>query len=504
MYQLPLHNVAPVVPSARIPSEVCLSAETQREIDSALLDRAQRLCPDEYSCRHFGNSRFRVLSAAGISALVLLAGIFPVPALISCLVLLAIVGLSTSALRIAALVALRRPPRVPGFLVATAPVVLPRISLLIPLYQEVKTLPALVSHLNALEYPRTHLEVRLLLEEDDNDTRTALRFQKLPDFVSVLTIPSDWLRTKPKAMNYALPYLTGDIVGIYDAEDRPESDQLMKVATHFTYAAANVACVQGRLDFYNSRDNWIARCFAIDYAMWFRVLLRGVQQLGMPIPLGGTTVFFRKSVLVEIGGWDAHNVTEDADLGMRLARFGYHCEMLDSTTWEEANHHPWRWVRQRSRWLKGYAITWLSHCRDPKRLWRDLGPVRFVGFQIIMLSGLLSHLAAPLFLFLWLSSFGFAFDSVGAVPKLVWWVFIGTMISSEVIQLAVALKATATKEKRHLMPYILTLPFYWPLASIAAYKAIFELIFAPFYWDKTSHGHTHHPVVDASSCKRVS
>ena len=173
-------------------------------------------------------------------------------------------------------------------------------------------------------------------------------------------MPADALKTKPRAMNYALPFCRGDIVGVYDAEDRPDPGQIRAVVQHLQAAPPEVACVQGYLDFYNSADNWLSRCFTLEYAIWFRVVLLGVQRLGLPIPLGGTSVFFRRGVLEQIGAWDAHNVTEDADLGMRLARFGYRCEMIASTTWEEANCRVGPWIRQRSRWLKGYALTWAT------------------------------------------------------------------------------------------------------------------------------------------------
>lgn len=401
-----------------------------------------------------------------------------------------LVSAGTTIIRVFSLTAAKKITPLPSFLHYSSQHVLPKISLLVPLFYEDKILPTLIRNLCALDYPKERLEIKLLLEEVDLKTRAALNNIEIPPHFTVINIPKDWLQTKPKAMNFALPYLSGEIVGIYDAEDRPEPDQLRKVADHFHAAPANVACIQGRLDFFNSRENWIARCFTIDYAMWFRVMLKGVQRLRIPIPLGGTSIFFRRNILVEIGGWDAHNVTEDAELGMRLARFGYHCEMLDSTTWEEANSSPYRWIRQRSRWLKGYAMTWLSHMRNPVALWRDLGVRGFLGFQVIMLAGLTSHLAAPLFLLLWMSSIDVNILPVAQLPPVFWWVFISVMAAGEIALVAVALIATLSKQKRHLMPYIFTLVFYWPLGCAAAYKALFEVFFAPFYWDKTSHGHS--------------
>ena len=290
-------------------------------------------------------------------------------------------------------------------------------------------------------------------------------------------------------MNYALPFCRGDIVGVYDAEDKPDPGQIRAVVQHLMDAAPEVACVQGYLDFYNCRDNWLARCFTIEYAVWFRVLLMGVQRLGLPIPLGGTTVFFRRTALEEIGAWDAHNVTEDADLGMRLARFGYRCEMIPTTTLEEANcHGVSRWVGQRSRWLKGYAITWASHMRDPVRLWRDLGPRGFLGFQVLFLGGITSYLAMPLFWVLWTGSLGFDLALWDHLSPPLLLAFSASMLLGPAVMLATAAVALHDSGRLRMLPWLLTLPFYWPLGALAAYRAIAEVFYAPFYWRKTEHG----------------
>jgi len=289
-------------------------------------------------------------------------------------------------------------------------------------------------------------------------------------------------------MNFALPFCKGEIIGVYDAEDKPDSAQLTLVARYLMAAPPEVACVQGFLDFYNPRQNWISRCFTIEYSSWFRVLLRGVQYLNMPIPLGGTTVFFRTEVLKKLGAWDAHNVTEDADLGMRLARQGYRCEMIPSTTREEANCHARAWVKQRSRWLKGYMITWAVHMRAPAQLWRDLGPVGFLGFQILFLGGTAAYLAAPLMWVLWLSFLGVPLGIFDMLSHEIWAVFLTSLLLGKVVTLGVAARALTTKDKRSLLPWVLTLPIYWVLGAAAAVKASYELFTNPFYWDKTRHG----------------
>src|SRR5690606_9418328 len=229
---------------------------------------------------------------------------------------------------------------------------------------------------------------------------------ELPEWMRVITVPRGTVKTKPRALNHALVYARGAIVGVYDAEDAPDPDQLMKVVSQFQRSGPEVACLQGVLDYYNPHTNWLSRCFTIEYATWFRLILPGIARLGLSVPLGGTTLFFRRSVLEELGGWDAHNVTEDADLGIRLARRGYRTELLDTVTGEEANCRAIPWIKQRSRWIKGYMMTWAVHMRQPALLWRQLGPRRFAGFQVMFLGSILQSLLAPLMWSFWILPFG--------------------------------------------------------------------------------------------------
>ncbi|MBD3625067.1 MAG: glycosyltransferase, partial [Rhodobacteraceae bacterium] len=246
--------------------------------------------------------------------------------------------------------------------------------------------------------------------------------------------------------------------------------------------------VQGVLVVYNPRQNWRGRCCAVEYAIWFRVLLRGVQRLGMPLPLGGTTVFFRRDVLQKAGAWDAHNVTEDADLGMRLARLGYRTEMVPTTTFEEANCHARPWIRQRSRWLKGYAMTWITHMRRPATLWQDLGPMGFVGFQVLLLGGLTAYLATPLHWMLWAAWLGADLAIFDAGPRWMWAAWFVSMTLGQLVMAAVALRAVWARPRRHLLATVPLMFLYWPLGAVAAWRAVIELFTKPFFWAKTEHG----------------
>ncbi len=464
-----------------------------KHLTSTKLETARNLCPEEFSCRNIKANPLNPALLISLAVIVTTILAFPKAWLMGLFIWVMITISATTVLRFVALLSWRKDNSLPCWLPENATHIstkrqLLKVTILVPLFKEDAVLPSLVNTLEKLEYPRDLLEIKFLVEEVDTSTIKALSHLSVPEFIQCITVPKDWLQTKPKAMNYALPYCTGDILGIYDAEDRPDPDQIRKIVNHFLAAPANVACVQGYLDFYNSRSNWVSRCFAIEYATWFRVILKGIQNLGLPIPLGGTTVFFRRSILEKIGGWDAHNVTEDADLGMRLARFGYRCEMVNTTTWEEANNKPIAWVRQRSRWLKGFAMTWATHMRSPVRLYRDLGLTGFISFQVILLGGFSSFLAVPIFWALWMAHFSMPSIPFNIIPGVLWWIFTIVMTCGELVMLTAIFRATMHQHLRHLIPYILVLPVYWPLGMLASYKAVAELLFAPFYWDKTFHG----------------
>lgn len=456
-----------------------------------LRDDARDRCPEGLSCRNWGlgGHLWRAM-CAGVAAIL---GVYFAPILalkiLMCWILIA--NSATMALRLVALFARLRNGA--SELGKTTPRLadngkLPRVSLLVPLLREEKVAERLLSALAAMDYPAALLDIKLVLEEHDTITRLAVERTVLPPNIEVVSVPSDGLKTKPRAMNYALPFCHGEIIGVYDAEDRPDPAQIRQVVQRLRDAPPDVACVQGYLDFYNSDRNWLSRCFTLEYAIWFRVILLGVQRLGIPIPLGGTTVFFRRAILEKIGAWDAHNVTEDADLGIRLARFGYRCDMIQTITEEEANFRPLPWISQRSRWLKGYAITWATHMRDPVLLYRDLGLRGFLGFQVLFLGALTSYLSIPLFWALWLGAAGFDQDFWQTFPTVLTYLFFLSMMFGQAIMLTIAVIAAHDSGRKRLIPWVLALPFYWPLGAIAAYRAIAEVFYAPFYWHKTEHG----------------
>lgn len=372
---------------------------------------------------------------------------------------------------------------------------LPVVSVMVPLFREEHIASHLVRRLSRLTYPKELLDVCLVMEASDDTTRLTLSRTRLPPWIRVITVPRGAVQTKPRALNYALELCRGSIVGVWDAEDAPDPDQIHKVVQRFHERPPEVACLQGALDFYNAGTNWLSRCFAVEYASWFRVVLPGLARLGWPIPLGGTTLFFRREALEKIGGWDAHNVTEDADLGIRLVRMGYRTELVQSTTYEEANCRALPWVKQRSRWLKGYAITWAVHMRAPRALWRDLGAWRFAGFQLLFLGALTQFIFAPLLWSFWLVLLGVWHPIAAALPGWAFWALAGTFLASEAITIATGIAGTQLAGHLKLRKWVPTLHFYYPLGALASYKALWEIVTKPFYWDKTTHG-LHHEEAD--------
>jgi cellulose synthase/poly-beta-1,6-N-acetylglucosamine synthase-like glycosyltransferase len=450
-----------------------------------LAKEAEAWVPDADSCRNLAQGTPFTRALGICAALCCVTCLLLWPNLLFTLALgLAIVTLiAAQGLKLAALFA--APPPQPQ-VKAQLPDRPPKVSILVPLLRETELAETLVARLKRLTYPKPLLDVILVLEQSDQQTRRTLAQTDLPPWIRTLAVPPGSVTTKPRALNYAFRFTKGEIIGIYDAEDAPAPDQIDQVVSAFEQAPPDIACLQGILDFYNPKANWLSRCFTIDYASWFRLLLPGLARLGFAVPLGGTTVFFRRSALETVKGWDAHNVTEDADLGMRLGRHGFRTQMIPTVTQEEANNRLWPWVRQRSRWLKGYAVTWWVHSRRPARAIRDLGGGKFFGLQLLFLTALLQALLAPVLWIFWLILIGLPTPVSPETTRYLLPLF----LFAEAITLLVGFAALSRSPHRGLMLWVPTMMLYAPLATLAMYKALVELINKPFYWDKTQHGRT--------------
>jgi cellulose synthase/poly-beta-1,6-N-acetylglucosamine synthase-like glycosyltransferase len=368
---------------------------------------------------------------------------------------------------------------------------LPIYSILVPLYREENVLPALLSKLSGLDYPADRLQVLLLIEEDDEFTRVALDKIVLDSRFEVVLIPPSQPRTKPKACNVGLRHARGEFCVIYDAEDRPEPDQLLKAVAAFRSLPRWVVCVQAELQYWNPWTNWLTRCFAAEYALNFSLVLRGLDRFRLPIPLGGTSNHFRTEALRDLGAWDPHNVTEDADLGMRIARRGWSVQMMASVTEEEANSRVGNWIRQRSRWTKGYYQTWLVHMRSPWQLWRDLGPRQFFAFHLTLGFSGLTGLMNPIF---WALTCVYLVSGPARIsalfPAAVLYLGVFSMLIGNLLMVYSMMAGCMDRGLHGAVRSMLAIPLYWALMSVAAYKALLQLLRPSrrHYWELTEHG----------------
>lgn len=474
----------PVVPAYAPAAAIEAAILSARGADLAA--RAERRVPADLSCRGFSLLRHRLALLAGGGGLALATAGWPglVLAVLTLFVTLTLV--LTTLMKLAATIAALS-PRLP---VPAPPVVarLPRISVMVALHREANIAARLVARLSRLDYPRDLLEVLLVVEENDRMTRNALALADLPGWMRVVAVPDGAVRTKPRALNHALDQCHGSIVGVYDAEDAPAPDQLHRVVQRFHERGPETVCLQGRLDFYNPTTNWMARCFTMEYAAWFRLVLPGFDRLGLPVPLGGTTLFFRREALEDLGGWDAWNVTEDADLGLRLMRRGWRTEVIDTTTGEEANCRPLAWVKQRSRWIKGYMMTWIVHMRDPARLWRELGPKAFLAFQVHFLGSITQALLAPLLWSWWVIAADLPHPVAPVLPSPVVMSCGALFLLAQATDLLIVAIALRQSRQPIGLAWVPVIVVYHMLAVPAAWKAARELVTRPFYWDKTTHG----------------
>ena len=368
----------------------------------------------------------------------------------------------------------------------------PRYTILCPLYREAKVVPQFARAMKALDYPPEKLQVLFLTEDDDIQTRNAIRALSLPPHFKIVTVPDGSPRTKPRACNFGLMQAVGQYIVIYDAEDIPEPLQLKKAVLTFANHGSNLACVQAKLNFYNPYQNLLTRWFTAEYSLWFDLILPGLRYAGFSLPLGGTSNHFPTQVLRALGGWDAFNVTEDCDLGLRLARYHMETVVLDSTTYEEANSKFKNWIRQRSRWIKGYMQTYLINMRHPHRYLRPDRLREFLSLQFVIGGKTAFLFLNPLLWLLFLLYLGLNQFVVGGYhnlfPKPVLYAGTFTLVFGNFFYIYIYLLACFRRKQYRLIKWALLIPIYWAMMSIAACMAFFQLIVKPHYWEKTEHG----------------
>lgn len=356
----------------------------------------------------------------------------------------------------------------------------PIYTILLPIYLEGKQLPNLVHYISNLIYPKSRLDVKLIVEEDDHDTLSAIEKLNIPNYFHIIKVPYSHPRTKPKALNYAMQYAKGEYVVIYDADDKPDRDQLLKAISMFGDLPAEYVCLQAKLNYYNKDENLLTKLFSMEYSIWFEYLIRGLYILGLPIPLGGTSNHFKAAALKVLGCWDAYNVTEDADLGIRLYSCGYKTALFDSYTLEESPISIKNWMYQRSRWIKGYIQTFIVYIKNIRQ---SQTKMPLVGHVVaIIFVGCVTY---SFFILPWMFFAAVKTESQILSNMLIYNLIIGLcyMYSSAFV----VIKNSSKYSKQSIVAFIMW-PFYFLLHSIASYKAIYDLITSPFKWNKTTHG----------------
>ncbi|MCI4677207.1 glycosyltransferase [Rhodoblastus acidophilus] len=365
---------------------------------------------------------------------------------------------------------------------------LPTFTIVAPMYREAGVAAQFLRAIRALDYPCAKLDLKIVVEPDDPGTAQALRAAGLPPYAEIVVAPRGAPRTKPRALNVALPLARGRLLTILDAEDRPEPGQLRAAAAAFAVAGPRVACFQARLAIDNGHESWLSYFFAIGYAALFDVINPGLAALGLPLPLGGTSNHFRTDILRRVVGWDAWNVTEDADLGLRFARLGYEVGVIAATTYEDAPTDIASWLGQRSRWMKGWMQTLAVFLRTPRKHVRKIGLIQ----SFSALSAMSSLIAGPLFGPFYSARFArdLIYGDLLAPANATRLFFAALNLSVGLFGLAALIAPMALGMKRRGLkasPLLLLAPFYLLLLSAAAWRALWEWTRRPFVWTKTEH-----------------
>lgn len=461
-----------------------LRREFREELtEEAVLGLARR-APQESARRVVTERQFVI---GGLAALVAIASLIAAPVTASTAVFAAVVivfAVMIAARLTLAIIAAAPHPAHPRLRLDDD--ALPVVTILVPLFREAEALPGLAASLARLDYPAQKLDIKLLLEERDHATIAEARRLNRDGRYDLVIVPPSAPQTKPKACNFALPTARGDLLVIYDAEDEPEPAQLRAAAETFAAAAPDLACVQARLNFYNADENWLTQLFTLEYCLWFDHFLPALDRLGAPVPLGGTSNIFRTDALIEAGGWDPYNVTEDADLGLRLARRGWRTRVIDATTYEEANCRFPNWLRQRSRWMKGYMQTWLVHRRGGAG--SAQGWKANLAIDLLIGGTAIAALFNPL---LWAASLAEWANGAGAAAILPAPYGAAAMLAlalGNLSLIALAALAPVRRGLTRLSPAAILTPVYWLMMSAAAYVALWQLLTRPHFWEKTEHG----------------
>ena len=465
----------------------------RRSNAAALADHAAGLDPAglERDSARTGASRGQVIAAGCGVTVAAIGGVFaPLETFFGLALLLGPLFLGLILLRLAASIERSAPNLWRSHRWRIDDARLPVYTVAVPLYRELSVLRQLTDALDALDYPPAKLDIRLLIEADDSGMRRALAQMPLPAHFSVTVVPPGFPRTKPRALNLALLEARGTFFTIFDAEDIPDPQQLRMAAARFLGGPRDLGCLQARLVIDHAGEGWLPGLFALEYAGLFEVLNPGLLQFQLPIMLGGTSNHFRTEALRIVGGWDAWNVTEDADLGFRLVRAGYRIGDLPSNTCEEAPVSLPAWLRQRSRWIKGYIQTLVTHSRSPLRLVREAGLTASFAFLSLVFGTVATALGYPAFAIAALIAYwdGSLFEPVGTVATLSSTVALGIWLLGSVALFMPPIVGALRRGAPGLLLLVPLLPLYYALVSVAAWMALYEYFNRRFVWNKTEHG----------------
>jgi len=354
---------------------------------------------------------------------------------------------------------------------------LPIYSVIVPAYKEALILPKLLINLYALNYPKDKLQILLILESDDLETIAAATALKKDYNFDIIIVPDSFPKTKPKACNHALNFAKGKYIVLYDADDKPCSNQLLQAVEIFKNSKSDLVCIQARLNYYNAKENFLTQMFAIEYAIIFNYILPALEKLDLFIPLGGTSNHFKANI-VKFIKWDQYNLTEDADIGVRLKKGGYKVKNMTSYTMEEAPITLKSWIKQRSRWSKGFIQTYFTHIRELKLLYDGLGLLGVLSFHIFFIFGLIAAIGLILGPILIYYLDNLLISICSAVNLFLF--FCSSIICA---------KQTSFDNKWNWMKMkYLLFPFYLILQVIPTVRSLIQLSTNLHYWEKTKHG----------------
>lgn len=365
----------------------------------------------------------------------------------------------------------------------------PVYSVMVTLLHEAAVVPGLIHHLKALRWPDAKLDIKLVCEADDAETLSALAREHLDSRFEVIHVPPVGPRTKPKALAYALPFTRGSLVTLYDAEDRPHPEQLEEAWSVFSASGPDLACLQAPLVIANAGHNMLTALFHLEYAGLFRRLLPFLARYDHALPLGGTSNHFRRAALEAVGGWDPYNVTEDADLGLRLWRRGYRSATITRPTLEDAPDQFVPWLKQRTRWFKGWMQTWVVHSRRPGEMIARRGLFGFFVAHVILTGVIVSSLLHPLMLVnaALLTSWLVLDARPDSTMLLIAWIDWFAVITSYLAFGVMGWTGTRTADKLRVGWRLAAIPLYWMLMSLAAWRGLHQIFVRPFLWEKTPH-----------------